>query len=342
MGAPRNQEAPMTWLVQSRLVNDPYSDPCLFVDFLFGRRAMLFDLGDLSPLSPRELVRVSHAFVSHRHMDHFAGFDRLLQAQLYRPGTLHIVGPAGMTEGVRSKLKAYSWNLLDETSADFAISVAEFVDDRLEDWTSFPARRAFRPERVDGSPPPPGLVLAEPDLHVEAAVLDHGIPCLGFALQERKRVSVWTDGLDRLGLAVGPWLNQAKAAVRRDADDETEVTISPGSSVPVRLLKEHALKVGPGQRIAYVVDASFTPENVERIVTLLRNSDHAHVEAAFSDDDRTLAAERKHLTARQAGELARIAGAKRLTTFHHSPRYFDEPGLLSEEAQVAFGLGNSV
>src|SRR5262245_49717866 len=171
----------MTWLVQPRLVNEPFSDPGLFVDFRFRRRALLFDLGDLAPLSSREMLRVSHAFVSHTHMDHFAGFDRLLRLCLHRAGPLHLLGPPGFADRVQAKLDGYTWNLLDAGSVDFCLVVDEF-DGQIRRRSRFRAHTAFACEAMEPPALAPGCVQQEEDFAIEAAVMDHGTPCLAFAL----------------------------------------------------------------------------------------------------------------------------------------------------------------
>jgi ribonuclease Z len=181
----------MTWLVQPRLVNDPFSDPGLFVDFRFGRRALLFDLGDVAPLSSRELLRVSHAFVSHAHMDHFAGFDRLLRICLHRALPLHLFGPAGFADRVEHKLRAYTWNLLDENSFDFILTATEIVGDGADRVCEFRAREAFRRRARSDPKLTRGRLLDEEAFSIDATVLDHGTPCLAFAFQEKLRVNVW-------------------------------------------------------------------------------------------------------------------------------------------------------
>jgi len=62
-----------------RLINGPYGDPGLYVPFLFENRAIIVDMGDIDLLSARDLLKIGHAFITHTHIDHFIGFDRILR-----------------------------------------------------------------------------------------------------------------------------------------------------------------------------------------------------------------------------------------------------------------------
>ena len=110
-----------------QLVNDPFGDPGLYVDLVFERRALMFDLGDLSPLAPRKLLRVSDVFVTHRHMDHFIGFDQLLRVLLGREKVVGVFGPPGLIDAVGHKLKAYTWNLIAGYEGNLAFRVTELA-----------------------------------------------------------------------------------------------------------------------------------------------------------------------------------------------------------------------
>jgi ribonuclease Z len=330
-------------LFHPRLVNDPFGDPGLYVDFLFERRALLFDLGDLSPLAARQLLKVTHAFVSHTHMDHFAGFDALLRLFLGRDKVLHLFGPPGFIDRVEHKLAGYTWNLVANYENDFIVRASELSPENGLETAQFRSRTGFRREIADALFVRSGMLLDEETFHVRAAFLDHQIPCLAFALEEKFHVNVWKSGLEELGLPTGPWLRDLKAAVARAEPSETPVTVGwreDGAlrerSVSLGELRERVLRIVPGQKIAYVTDAGYTPENAATIIDLARGVDTLFIETAFTHEEERRAAEKYHLTARQAGELARAAEVKRLIPFHFSPKHSEEEERLVREAMEAF------
>jgi ribonuclease Z len=325
----------VTVLIEPRLVNEPFSDPLLLLDFRFGKRAVLFDLGDLAALSPREILRVSHVFVSHMHMDHFIGFDRLLGLSLYRDKQVHIVGPPGVANAVEAKLRAYTWNLLSERSHDFTLVASDWAEGGVVAEAVFRARNAFA--RSDRPVSAARFPLEEPEFTIEAVALDHGITSLAFAFQERTRVNVHKVQLDALELPVGPWLTDAKRAARSGADAATEFAPITGRKVTLgELLRSQALVRAPGQRIVYATDLAFHPHNIKRLSKLARGADRLFIEGGFLEEDRELAASKKHLTAAQAGEIARRAGAISAQQIHLSPRYLGRADDLRAEFEHAF------
>ena len=67
-----------------KLVNGGFGDPALYLQCVWEKRALLFDLGQITALRPGEILRVSDVFVTHTHIDHFIGFDHLLRVMLNR------------------------------------------------------------------------------------------------------------------------------------------------------------------------------------------------------------------------------------------------------------------
>ncbi|WP_114946412.1 ribonuclease Z [Microvirga calopogonii] len=326
----------MSWLVQPRLVNDPFSDPGLYLDFRYGRRAILFDLGDVSALSSRELLRVSHVFVSHTHVDHMAGFDRLFRLCLHRPIPLVLIGPPGFSAQIEHRIRGFTWNLLDENSVDFCLRAMDYDGTFLTQAAEFHAREAFARREIEPPGFPPGMAWMEDEFRIEAVALDHGIPSLAFALKEVLQVNVWRGVLDGLDLPPGPWLNEAKRAVRLGLPDDHPVAVPGGECIRLGALKGQALRIAPGQAVAYVTDAAPHPENRAKILQLVRQVDQLFIEAVFLERDRALAVASLHLTAWEAGAIARDAGVRYVTPFHHSPRYLSEPNALREEVLESF------
>ena len=328
-------------LLHPTLVNGRTGDPALYIETLFETRAILFDLGDLTPLSTRKIQRLEHVFVSHAHIDHFFGFDRLLRVLVGRDKTIGLYGPQGFIGHVHHKLGAYRWNLVDRYLCDLVFVVTE-IDAFLATRTArFRLKSGFAAEPVGAGRIDEGVVLGEPTFRVVTAVLEHRTPCLGFAIEEAAHVNVWKNRLADLGLPVGPWLRDLKRAVIEDRPDDSPIRIgsaagpSARSEMPLGALRT-AVRITPGQKIAYVTDAADTAANRAAIVRLARNADLLFIEAAFAQADTALAAERAHLTTAAAGEIAREAGVRRVEPFHFSPRYAGQEEQMLSEVSTAF------
>jgi ribonuclease Z len=333
----------MRCLFEPHLVNDAFGDPGLYVDFRDERRALLFDLGDIAVLAPRKLMRLSHVFVTHTHMDHFSGFDHLLRVVLGRKGQIVLFGGPGFVDSVEHKLRAYAWNVVHRYEVELVLDVREIGLDGTGSRARFSSRAAFAREACDPFEPAGDVLHEETTFRLRGRFVDHDIPCLAFALEEKASLRVDKDRLTRLGLGTGAWLRELKHAVLTDAPGATPIQVqwrdAGGPHAlwrPVSELRDAILDVVAGQRIGYVTDLRYTEANVRTLAGLLGQVDLLFIESVFLDQDRAQAAHKNHLTARQAGQIARHVGAKAVVPFHFSPRYEGRAGELAAQVQAAW------
>jgi ribonuclease Z len=324
------------------LVNDPFGDPGAYVEFLFRSEAVLFDIGDIHCLPPRKLLKVNAIFVSHTHMDHFIGFDHFLRLCLGREKQVHLFGPPGFNDNVLGKINSYTWNLIENYTNNFDISVTEVRGNRKETFR-YSLQNGFRPESAGQGEIRDGVLLEGEFYLVKGISLDHKIPCLAFALEEKDRINIKKTGLLEMGLPTGQWLLELKRKVLNNEPDDTPVRIwsrRDGSGYEgersLGELREKLVIISPGEKISYVTDVLYNEENCRRIVDFVRGSELLFIEATFLDEDSRRAREKYHLTARQAGDIARRSGVKRIILFHFSPKYQKCGDMLEGEALRAF------
>lgn len=332
-----------------RLLNGRIGDPGVYVEALHLPETILLDCGDLSTLTPRHLLRLGVVAVSHAHMDHWAGFDRLLRLLIGRDKRLPVIGPEGFTQRLFHRLQAYTWNLADRIPADLVFEVTEVTAAAAWPRARLRLHGGFQ---IEALPPLPAagnsIVLQQGPLRLRAAVLDHGTPCLGFSVEEAMHLNVWRTRLEERRLPTGPWLATLKAAVAAGKPDDHPVPVYARASeapnapmLPLGDLRD-LVSVTPGQRLAYLTDFADTEANRAAAIALARGADILFIEAPFAAADADLALDRRHLTTRAAGEIARAAGVRRTEPFHFSPRYEgQEARLLAEVAAAAGGAAPS-
>lgn len=313
----------------ARLLNGPFEDPGLYIRLLRESRALMFDLGFTTGLSPRDILKTTDFFVSHTHVDHFIGFDTILRVSLKKSQPVKLYGPEGFIGCVEGKLRGYSWNII----ADYPLALEVFeVTEHSVKKAVFEAANSFIKED-SGEEPFDGVLLTDSIFKVSSAILDHQIPCMAYALEEEFHININKAKLNALSIPVGPWLGELKRAIREN--NVNSIFTVDGRSLAFSEVRSIA-DITRGQKLSYVVDAVGSKGNIGKIVELVKGSDVLYIEAYFLNEDRGTARERYHLTAKEAGMIAREAGVGKLELIHISPRYMDERERLIMEAEEEF------
>jgi ribonuclease Z len=188
---------------------------------------------------------------------------------------------------------------------------ASIFDDRL-DVRTLPVQAP-----ADGSPV---VVLEDADAATTlfGASLRHTVETVGWRIEEHPARSMVPERLRQAGIS-GP----AVGRLRR----EGSVVVGDRTVTLDEMSVER-----PPQVAAFVMDTAWC----EGALALAADADLLVCEATFSDEEADRAAAWGHLTAGQAGRLAKEAGARRLVITHFSQRHPDATP-LAEQAAAEFG-----
>jgi len=317
-----------------RLVNGSTGDPALYVDDPGRDNALLIDAGENGALDDGRLGDLEAVFLTHHHVDHFIGFDRVVRANLDRDKALHVYGPVGTIGKVYDRIKSYEYPFFPFQK--IVLVVHEVQEGRLLTAPLECARRFPRP-KVTEEPWSGPVVYQSDGLSVEAAFADPTVPCLAFALVEEPGVYPDPGRLARGPLRAGPWVGEARALLRAGAPPETPVAVpGPGGTMPLGKIRAKYFAETPGSRVAYVTDTAWSDASRPGLVRLARGARRLYCDSYYAEAQAAQADTYHHMTATRAAEFAREAGVGELVLMHFAGRYKGRYEELVEEARAVF------
>lgn len=325
----------MKSLLKPFLVNKPYEDPLLYIE-IFGRKeSYIVDLGDISKLSNKKILRISRCFITHTHIDHFFGFDGLLRTSLSKKETIFFYGPNGIIGNIKGKLKGYNFNLISEYP--ITLSVYEIRKDKILNCT-FSAENKLKPSEITEIKRENNVIYEDSELIIRALLLNHKIPVVSYLFEEKKRLNINKDALNKLSFQTGPWLTDLKKFYfEAKGDMDLDVPTKDGvMRYKAKELFDKLLIIKEGEKIFYLTDIRFSKKTLMKIKEFVSNPDWFFCEAFFTSSDIDRAKERYHLTAKQTNLIAKSINAKKVIIFHFSPRYKGNFRKIYEEALEGF------
>ena len=168
----------------------------------------------------------------------------------------------------------------------------------------------------------PGEVIPRAGYELRVFAVEHGGGAVGYALVEGERLGRFNpDRARKLGVPEGPLWGKLQRGQTVTLPDGREVTAETIVGAP-----------RPGRKLVYSGDTRPCAATIEAAA----GADLLVHEATFGEEEKDRARETAHATAREAAEVARMAGVKRLVLTHLSARYSRDPATLLDEARAVF------
>ena len=239
------------------------------------------------------------------------GFKRLNRILITHGHLDHILGLGGLLSTFMR------WESIDNLEIYGGAGALERISDLIHGVV---LRGAKAPMPVSLIPVKPGLIFDGPDFTVSAFPVSHrGPDCYGYLFEEKGRQPFLPDKAEALGVLPGPLYGKL-------AKGES-ITLADGSVVTPQMVTG---EFRPGTRLAAIGDLGET----DSLVDLLRGVDGLVIESTYLEEEREMARQFAHLTARQAAAFASQIGAGKLMLTHLSRRYRDKDVLA--EARETF------
>ncbi len=164
-----------------------------------------------------------------------------------------------------------------------------------------------------------GKFLGTDDFYIEAMPLDHGPPCNAYAFVEKDKLRIDKKKLKKLGVPASPLIGELQKGKNIKVDGKT----IKSSDVTYKQ---------KGKKVTILLDTIL----FENCYKIAKNSDLLIAESTYSEQDKELAKEHKHLTAVDAAGIAKKAKCKKLILTHISQRYQKNEKILLDEARKIF------
>ncbi|KAA0126196.1 peptidase [Chryseobacterium sp. SN22] len=279
----------------------------------------LCDCGEASLLTVKEVQSVSAVFISHTHIDHFSNFDGVFRHQIGSGEKVVICGPENIHQQIESRLKSYTWNLIDENAIEYEIR--EIVsEEEIKVYKIRPPH--WNPESVKTQ----DFLFEDEYVNVDFAILDHKTHSIAYLFKEKDSVSFNENGSE---FKKGKWISELKAAFEKNEGGkqiEIEGTVYQASDLFYLLTRNEGYKLG------VIMDHAAEEDNYEKIKTVFQGADLVYIETFYKDEDREFAKLNHHSFASASGKIMKACKVKEAVPVHFSRRYTENDRLDIETA----------